>query len=323
MYNPYYHYYPAQAGCQASFSTFSLDYWERSLFQRLQAMFTIKGLPEGGPGQVQTYEDPFWFGLCRLGYLIMFETKQYGITFQPGSLTGIGLQYQPTGAIVNTPYFQFSRPLKIGEECAIIKLTPDYMGVWDIITKYAGELQRQDIAIRLSQLNARFAYAIAARNQQEAASVKALMEKITNGEPAVVYNAKLKQSLANGEETAPWEQMDRDLKKNFILPELISDRQRLIQDFYREIGLRTQPDKRERLVAHESEAYDDEALNRREVFDRSLQSSLKIANKMFGTNITARFTLGGDDDVFYDTPEQQYIQREVDQSTPNRATEMG
>ena len=78
------------------------------------------------------------------------------------------------------------RPLKIGEECAVIKLTPDYMGIWDIISKYATELKLNDVAIRLSQINARFAYAIAAGNQKDAASIKKLLEKLANGEPGLI-----------------------------------------------------------------------------------------------------------------------------------------
>lgn len=291
MYSAYHGYYDMGGGCdERTFSAFSQSYWERSLFQRCRTLFRFSGLPDAAPGQVQTDLDAFLYGLFRCGFLAMFETRDYGITFQPGTLAGIGLQYQPTGVNIASPYFNFMRPLKIGEECAVIKLTPDYMGIWDIISKYATELKLNDVAIRLSQINARFAYAIASGNQKDATSIKKLLEKLANGEPGVVYDVNLLKPIGNKDApSVPWAQFDRDLKQNFILPELLAARRTTLLDFYREIGVRVNPDKKERMVNKEAQSYDAETFNRREVWNISLQESLRLANKLYGTNIAAEF----------------------------------
>lgn len=285
-YNGYY----GSAVNPPNFSQFSQNYWERSLFQRMRTLFEIDGLPDASRDQIQTDKDAFLWGLFRMGFLVMFNTERYGITFQPGTPAGVGLQYEPTSMTVATPYFQFERPLLIGEECEVIKMTPDYQGIWDIITKYSRELMLQEIAIRQSQINARFAYAIAAKNDNQARSIKAMFERVENGEPYIVYNEKMKgKGLPGTPDTLPWTQLDRDLKQNFILPELLNGRRQILEDFYREIGVPLPIDKKERVNVVESEIATAEGYNRREVWKQCLDESLDRCNRMYGTHMKAVF----------------------------------
>lgn len=273
-----------------SYSTTSQHYWERSLFQRCKAMFDFSGLPESGPGQVQWDHDAFLYGLFKLGFMVVFNTKTYGLVVQPGTPTGYGLQYQPTGVQIQTPYFSFTRPLVIGTECELIKLTPDYTGIWDVIRKYATELKYNDVAIRLSQINARFAYAVAASDEKSARTIKAILQRLSNGEEGVVYDAKLNRNFGQDTEQAPWMQFDRDLKKNFIYPELLVARRTILTDFYRELGVQSASDKRERQNLPETSAFQAETFNRRQVWELSLRKSLERVNRMFDINIDFRFT---------------------------------
>ena len=112
----------------------------------------------------------------------------------------------------------------------------------------------------------------------------------------------------------PIMQFDRDLSKNFILPDLYDLRRKTLQDFYRELGIRVQPDKKERLVTNESASADAETYNRREVWKISLDESVKVCNDMYGTNISIEINEppelreGGADDADllgkHDEPEQ-------------------
>lgn len=290
MYTPYTNYPAPHYYQHPTFSTFSKAYWERSLFQRMRTMFKFDGLLEGGENQVKWDKDSFLYGLLAMGFYAVFESRKWGIVFQPAAPTGIGLMYQPTGMTVNSPYFSFTRPLIIGRECSLIKLTPDFRGVWDLIEKCSSELMYMDVAIRLSQVNARFAYAIAVSNQKDADSVKAILQKFENGEPGVTYDARLRLPPAgDGEPQVPWVLWDRELKKNFILPELLDARKVILDDFYRELGVRAMPDKKERYIQSEVQRYDDETFNRREAWNITLQESLEETNRMFGIHLTAEF----------------------------------
>lgn len=272
-----------------SFSSESLSYWERSLFQRLCVMFEIEGEPEAGANQVQWDMDSLYYGLFRIGFLALFRSNTYGAVFQPATPAGIGIFYQPTGMTVNTPYFQIDRPLVIGAECEVLKLTPDYMGVWDIVGKYAKELQNMDVAIRQSAINARFAYAIAAPDRKTAESAAALMERLENGDTAVVYDTRMKQNIEDGTYQVPWQQFDRDLKQNFILPDLLECRRTMLEDFYREIGVKTTQKKRERQITQEQEAQDEATFNRRSVWNRCLDQSIERVNDLLGLHLRVKY----------------------------------
>lgn len=277
---------------QNNYPNASMDYWARSLFQRLQALIDFEGLPEGDQAaapeenvvQYAWDKDALKFGLFMLGYQIVFRSKTYGVVAQPGTLTGFGLQYQPAGAIVNTPFFQFDRPLKLGVEASLIKLSPDYVGVYDIITKYAAELKEIDTSIRSSARNSRLAYALIASSDKSARTLKAIREKIINGDDAIVDDKILQKDKANPD-SLPWYQFDRDLKANYILGDLLDARRTTLVDFYREIGVRMLDDKKERMLTAEVDAGNAETFIRSEVWIETLKESCDKVNEMFGTSI--------------------------------------
>lgn len=290
LYNGQYECFSSYGGSfqPPNFSTDCLTYWQRSFFQRMRSMFKFTGLPEAGPGQVGWDYDAFIYQLLKFGYAVVFNSKKYGLVVQPGTPTGFGLQFEPRGMMIATPFFRFERPLEIGKECAVIKLTPDFRGVWDVIQKYAVEMQYTETAVRQSLINARFAYSAVAKDDKMKRSLEAMFEKLENGNPAVVVNealARTKTGRGDGDYDLPIFQFDRDLKKNFILPELYEIRRTVLTDFYRELGIRVQPDKKERMIVTEAQTQDAETFNRREVWKISLDESLKVCNTMYNTSI--------------------------------------
>ena len=272
---------------QMSFNSgpnFSMEYWTRSLYQRLTALINITGLPEGSEKQYAWDIDALKYALFFIGYMGVFESKKYGVVPQPGTIAGYGLQYQPTGFIVNTPYFQFGRPLRIGVECELIKLTPDYTGVFDIITKYASELKEIDTSIRAAARGSRFAYALIADSDKSARTLKAVREKIINGDDAIIDEGIIRRNKADADQL-PWYQFDRDLKQNYILGDLLEARRNTLIDFYREIGVRMLDDKKERMITGEVAAGNAETFIRSEVWAEALKTSIAKVNAMFGTSL--------------------------------------
>ena len=263
----------------------AMDYWTRSLMQRLQALIDFKGLPEAAPGQYAWDKDALKYGLFMLGYQIVFRSKTYGVVPQPGRIMGFGLQYQPAGAVVNTPYFQFTEPIRIGVDCELIKLTPDYTGVFDIITKYAAEMKEIDTSIRAAARNSRLAFVMAAKNDKAARTLQAVRERIINGDDAIIDEKILRGDKVNPDEL-PWYQFDRDLKSNYLLNDLLVARRSTLVDFYREIGVRMLDDKKERMITAEVDAGNAETFIRAEVWIETLKVSCEKVNQMFGTDIT-------------------------------------
>ncbi len=262
----------------------SMEYWSRSLLQRLTALIDFDGLPEGTPGQYAWDKDALKYALYMRGFVAVFNSKTYGIVPQPATLSGYSLQYQPSGVMVATPYFQFERPLKLGVEAELIKLTPDYTGIFDIVTKYAAELKEIDTSIKAAARNSRLGYALVAGSDKAARTMKTIREKIINGDDVIIDEKLLGDKMSPG--TPPWFQFDRDLKNSYLLGDLLEARRNTLVDFYREIGVRMLDDKKERMLTAEVDAGNAETFIRSEVWIETLKESCAKVNKHYGINIT-------------------------------------
>lgn len=262
----------------------ALDYWTRSLFQRMTALININGAP-AYPENPYTWDiDALKYQLFMLGFAVVFNSKTYGVVPQPGTLSGYGLQYQPTHAVIATPYFQFDRPIIIGKECELIKLTPDYTGIFDIVAKYATELREIDISLKSAARNTRLGYTMVADSDSSARTLKNVRQKIINGDDAII-DQKLIRKKKNDETELPWYQFDRDIKQSYIVNDLLEARRTVLVDFYKEIGVRMLDNKKERMITNEVNAQEAETFIRSEVWAETLKTSVEKVNDMFGTNL--------------------------------------
>ena len=262
----------------------NMNYWTRSLYQRLTALINIDGIPDGSDGKYAWDIDALKYGLFAIGYLAVFRSEQYGVVPVPATLTGYGLQFQPTGVMISTPYFQFTRPLKLGVEAELLKLTPDYSGVFSIVTKYAAELKEIDTSIKSAARNSRLAYALVADSDRSARTLKGIREKIINGDDVIIDQTLTRRKGADRDEL-PWYQFDRDVKQSYILGDLLEARRNTLVDFYREIGVRMLDDKKERMLTGEVAAGEAETFIRSEVWIEALKESCEKVNELFGTQL--------------------------------------
>ena len=261
-------------------------YWQRSLFQRAISTIKFTGLPETWEGEVKDF---FYWCLFAYGYVGVFNTRNFGLSFQPGALYGFDFYYQPTEFIVANP--KLNKRFKIHEECEILKLTPDYRGIFDIISYYAMLLSALDSGINMSIVNSKFAYLMGAKNKGAAESLKKIFDKIASGEPAVIFDQSLLPIDPQSKEES-WSFLERsNLKQSYLTTDQLMDRSTLLSSFDAEIGIRSLPyNKKERLVTAEAESRKQDSTARLEVWKATLDSSLELVNKMFGTNIKAELT---------------------------------
>ena len=272
-------------------------YWQRSLFQRAISTIDFKDLPDTWEANVRDF---FYWCIFAYGYVGVFNTDEFGLSFQPGALYGFDFYYQPTEFIVANP--KLNKRFKIHEECELIKLCPDFRGIWDIISYYAMLLSALDSGINMSIVNNKFAWLLGAKNKAAAESLKKAIDKINSGEPAVVLDNSLLQQDAQSKEE-PWSFLERsNLKQSYLTTDQLMDRSTLLSSFDAEIGIRSLPyNKKERLVTAEAESREQDSTARLMVWKATLDSSLELVNKMFNTNITAELTYEGGED---NAPEQ-------------------
>lgn len=278
-----------------SYDNVTFDFWARALFQRALSIIKFH-LPEDWTGAVKDFFD---FCLFKWGYVAVFRHETYGgdVTFQPAGLSGYDWYYRPTGAIISNPAIPGSLNLKIGTDCEILKLTPDYLGIWDVIEYYAEKLSTLDNAINMSLINNKFAFMLAAKNKAAAAALKKMLDLVNEGNPAVVVDMKVMDDPNT--KSTPWQIIDRgSLKESYLTTDQLADFRTILHNFDSEIGIPTLPiEKKERMIDAEANALEGDSTARSKIWiDTFNESAIKV-NKMFDTNIRAELNWkGGDED---------------------------
>lgn len=269
-----------QPSTSKSFRNSAFIFWERALFQRAASVNEII-LPEEWNGNIYDF---FKYVLYRGGYLVVFNNDKYGTIFQPCTLSGYNLYYQPTEVLVSNPALSNVGQLTIGENCELLKLTPDYIGIWDIITYYAEKLALLDGSLNMTFINSKIAYVVGAKNKSAAQALKSIMDKVSEGQATVVYDKTI-ECETDGKE--PWTVFDRrSVKESYIGEELLRDFSTIMDSFDREIGIPTLPqEKKERMVVDEAKGKILDSISRASMWEECFNESAKRVNDMFGTGI--------------------------------------
>lgn len=282
-----------------SMNNASFAFWQRSLFQRACSTLDFT-LPEEWEGNTRDF---FYYCLFRFGYIGIFYLPEIGFTFQPVTLKGKGWYYQYTGAVVSNPNLPEGVPQDfiIGKDIEILKLTPDYMGIWDIISYYAEKLATMDNAINMSIINNKLAYILGAKTKAAAEALKKVLDKINSGEPSVVVDYLLANDMKDKE--MPFQFLERSsLKNNYILSDQLTDFQSILNAFDAEIGIPSLPyqNKKERMISDEATMKTIDGAARMITWKSTLESSLKVINEHFGNygKISVKFR--------YDPEEMQH-----------------
>ena len=273
-------YFPS---CVKSFNNQTYLLWQRALYQRACSTLIIKMPEEWKENKALMYWCLFSYGFVGCG-----ELPEIGKWFNPGTFKGFDFYYRPTTFLLCNPYYKeesgkgISKELKIGTDAQIIKLTPDYKGIWDVICYYAEKLAVIDVAINSAIINTKFAYVVGAKNKAASAVLQKLFDKVNRGEPAVFFDSKLANDGTDKEE--PWQALFRDnLKQSYIITDLLRDFQTIINDFDTEVGIPTIPyEKKERMVTDEANSKQIDATSRSIVWYDTLKDSFEIANEFLG-----------------------------------------
>lgn len=275
-------------------------YWQRSLYHRACSILQFE-VPTEWDGSVKNF---FYYSLFKYGYVAIFDNKQFGMSFQPCTVSGFDFYYQPTKAIITNPALKKSLDLKIGSECELLMMTPDYMGVFDTISYYAEKLSNLDNAINMSIINNKFAFVLAAKNKAAAEALKKIFDKINRGEPAVFVDKALMNDPQSKD--TPFQFLERsNLKQSYLTTDQLNDFATIISNFDSEIGIKSMNyQKKERMNIAEatSNAFDSQA--RSYTWYECLNSSINQIKKLYpdiNLSVKLRYLEEGEDENEIDT----------------------
>ena len=262
----------------------SYYYWERSLYERAMSVIRIDGLPQNWHGEVKDFL--FWC-LFRIGHVAMFNNTKFGKSFQPCGLNGCDFYYQPTEAIITNPKLKVT--LKIHKDCEILKLKPDYMGIWDIISRYARRLSEFDPAIDMAIISSKYANIMGSSTKAGVKFLEKVNDKINAGQPAIVADTSILVPVDPvTKEDAIKDYSRKDIKSTYLGTELLKDFMTVLNEFDSEIGIPTLPfEKKERMVTDEANSKTEDATSRSHVWVNTMNECFELINPMLGTNMKA------------------------------------
>ena len=256
----------------------AFKFWQRALFQRACSTIIIET-----PSIWEEHKNLMYWCLFAYGFCGVFDLDKFGKSFNPVSLDGYNFYYEPTRAILSNPaYNEAKQEFEIGKDCQILKLTPDFQGIFDIVNYYAEELASMKCAINSAIINSKFAFVFAGKNKAANAVLKKIFDKISRGEPAVFFEGKLANDPTDKD--VPWQSLFRDnLKNSYILTDLLKDFQTILNNFDCEVGIPTIPyEKKERMVTSEAESRQIDATARNIIWFDELTRTMEICNEFLG-----------------------------------------
>lgn len=283
---PYYYNYINAETSQVTPSTVHVKdsglcrYFTKYLLQKAMSVFEWD-LPE------TWNKDYFLYVLYCWGYVAVVNTDKFGVIPQGCGLKGYDVFYAPTHAVIANPLLSGILEPRIGTQCELLKLQPDFSGILDLVGHYAEQMALASQSVSVNLLNSKLSYVFTAKTKALAESLKKMYDQIASGEPAVVIDSRLKNA-ADGEET--WKAFEQNVGGNYIVTNLLADLRKIEAMFDTEIGIpNANTDKRERLIQDEVNANNIETYSKCAMWLENLQDACKRVNDMFGISMSVRW----------------------------------
>lgn len=255
------------------------NYYMRQLFQRATSVFEIDA-PDWWDHDYTVYNT------FARGFVVVFNTDKFGVIPQYCDLSGFNVFYRPTTPIVANPLLKSNINLTLGQNCELIRLSPDYRGIIDTVSYYADQLALAGEALAVNLVNSKSSVIFSAGNKQTAESLKKMYDQIMAGNPMTVIDSSLLK--ADGSES--WKPFISSSRDMYIAEEIISSMRSIENQFDTWVGLpNANYQKRERMISDEVQANRAETYSNASVWFDCLRDSFERVNKMFGLNCSVKW----------------------------------
>lgn len=224
------------------------------------------------------------------GFAIITKVNDKLYAFN-GGLGGVPDEYyRPTEVVVNNPYLNYNKTLKINEDCILIKNDSCKMGLIPMYAKYCTQLSETEITLFMALVNKRIQSFITASDDNTKKSAEEFIKKIIDGDLSVIGTSQLFDSFNTHDAT------ERNSK---TLTEIYEILKYIKGDMFNEIGLSSYNNvKKERVSNAELELNSDNLYPLVDDMLENRRTAIEAVNKMFGTNITVELNSSWDYRIF-------------------------
>lgn len=256
-------------------------YYERILLEKVMGVIDFDNLPETWNKMYLKHVLLTW------GLIVACKTEQgnFGLL---GSAYQLNMYFEPMRARVSTnSVVQFDG--EIGKDCELIYIRPylnaSYLGIMDIINKYAQKLASAEGSLDMTIMNSRVSHIFRGKSTAEIKSYQKMYDELTQGKPCAF---KLDEN--ENMDSRPVNQMDiLNVKNTFVGRELMELRRSIMNEFLTNVGIaNANTDKRERLNTEEVNVNNTETKCMINYWVSNINDCLERVNKLFGFNITCK-----------------------------------
>lgn len=268
---------PSTVHCR---NTALVEFYTRYLFQKVISVFEFTGIPE-------TWADNYFkYVLFGEGVIAVINTERYGVICQNCGLSGYNVFYQPTNVVIANPLLPGLKEFKVGVNCELIKLQPNYSGVMDLVTTYADLMALALETTGANLLNSKLSYVFFADNKASAESFKKLYDKLASGEPMAVID----KNLLHEDGTPAWQMFTQNVGASYVTGELLNDMKTIEDQFNTIVGIpNANTQKRERMITDEVNANNVDTQSRINLWLDTMNRDIDKVNKMFDLNIGVKY----------------------------------
>lgn len=271
---------PRRPGTVHASDTEMAMFFRRYLFQKMISVFEITA-PENWS------VDYFLYVLYGVGYVGVLDVPGYGVIPQYCSIKGFNLYYQPRSFLVTNRAINDGAEIErtIDVDGVLVKLTPDYCGVLDLLAHYADLMALTCESMGVNLVNSKLSYVFASDSKAMAETMKKMFDNINAGNPAQFVDSKLFDDEGNPR----WMTFAQDLRANFIAPDLLEMLDKIQREFESEIGIPNTGgmEKKERLISDEVNANNVATYSKAELWLSSIQDGFEKVKNMFGIEVSA------------------------------------
>lgn len=257
-------------------------YWFWKLLNICISMFDYEGLPPMLP------QREIESNLILTNHCVVFQDSKNQLITASTNIYGYDVYYNPTEAIFANPMLQYKK-LSIGQNCEIIynnnlkdniNYIPSDGSLKSFIYRYARMLADVESTISIYTVNARLTSYPVASNDKVASSIKSFFKQLKKGKNAIISDDAIIQEFRN-----------IDINRSHIndsLIDLLVSRDKILEMFYRDIGVKMYNSKRAQVTEEEVDANNQLLLISKDDMLKERVDGFNRVNDMFGTSITVK-----------------------------------
>lgn len=257
------------------------NYWFNKLLNVCLQMFDYQNLPAG------ISKRELELNLMITGHAVVIA-KNNGELFTPlTSIAGVDEYYQPTWAVFANPVVRSSKKYIINEDCINIWNNSLQTSMWYLpldgsmytfIARYARELADMESSANIYTVNTRLTSIPVTDDNSVKESLKLFFKKLIQGKRAIVSDSTIVEKFRN---------IDINPKSSADgINDLLVARDKILEQFYRDIGIRMYNPKRAQVTESELESNDQLLLICHDDMLKCRQEGIELMNNMFGTSTT-------------------------------------